>query len=64
MATEAGNENVNFYQVGMTDHFYNLIDHQLYHGEIIGVVHDKTGVIYKIFLTLKTELGFISIQVY
>jgi hypothetical protein len=64
MGTEARNEVMNFYQIGMVGHWLNLVDYELYFGEIAGVVHDRTNGFYRILVTLKTESGFVSIQVY
>jgi hypothetical protein len=48
----------------MVGHFLNKYDGEIYAGEIVGVVHDRTNGGYRVLLTIQTDFGFVSIQVY
>lgn len=64
MATAAAHEIINCYAVGAVGHYLSADDGELYYGEIVGVVHDQTNSTYKVFLTLATESGFVTVRVH
>ncbi len=60
---QIGHFQMNHFQVGMHGHFLNKIDGELYRGQIVGMVHDRTSGEYRINITLAVEFGIITIRV-
>jgi hypothetical protein len=63
MEPEARNQ-VNYYQAGMVGHWLNINDGELYFGKIIRSFQDFTNSQLKVYLTLATDFGSMTIRVY